>query len=433
MDFIKQPYMMAFWFGAFSALSLPLGALIGIWLKPKNKVIAGIMAFGAGALVAALTLELVHAGLRRMEYDPKPVGLGCLIGAITFVLLNKIVNERGAFLRKYSTAITHLKNKKKQRAEDLIEHMSKVDILRLLPPEEVQEIIPHVDERSFSAGATIFNQGDNGDALYMIESGKVRIDTDGTETATLEEGETFGEMALLWHEPRRATAVAITDVKTWKIHAQDFNAITGSSRTLRQAVAELAEHRKKTGEIKTPTIHADDWRKEALSNINESHLRPNMADIKKEAHESGTGAALAMWLGILIDGIPESLVIGASMTGASVSPALIGGLFLANLPESMSSATMMKRTGSSTGKILWMWISLMLLTGVGALFGNLLLGGIGHSTHAVFEGLAAGAMLAMIAQTMLPEAFEQGGGLVGIMTVLGFLAAIFLQKPPGTH
>lgn len=430
MDFISQPYMMAFWFGAFSALSLPLGAIAGIWLKPKNMVIAALMAFGAGALVAALTLELVHAGLRRMEYDPKPVGLGCLIGAIVFVVLNKLLNDRGAFLRKYSTAVGHLKHKKKKRVEELIESMSRIDIFRAMPPEEVQDIIPHVEDRDFQSGTVIFRKGDVGDALYLIRSGSVRIEMEGGKSVTLGEDATFGEMALLWNEPRTASAVAETDVKTWEVHAQDFEELIASSPILRSSVSELAEHRRKTGGLKKVEVTPEDWQKDAMSNVREEHYRPTMVDIRKEAHESGSGAALAMWLGIFIDGIPESIVIGAGMTGASVSPALIGGLFLANLPESMSSATMMKRNGSRTGKILMMWLSLMIMTAFGALIGNLVFQGIGHSTHALFEGLAAGAMLAMIAQTMLPEAYERGGGLVGIMTVLGFLVAVFLKGPP---
>ncbi len=136
---------------------------------------------------------------------------------------------------------------------------------------------------------------------------------------------------------------------------------------------------------------------------------------------------MAIWLGILLDGIPESLVIGASMIGTgSVSLALIVGVFLANFPEALSSAVGMKRQGMAFGKILWMWTSLMILTGIGAFLGNLTFGSLSLTLFVLFEGLAAGAMLAMIAETMLPEAAEQGGPANGLMTVLGFLAAVYV-------
>ena len=105
---------------------------------------------------------------------------------------------------------------------------------------------------------------------------------------------------------------------------------------------------------------------------------------------------------------------------------LIGGLFLANLPESMSSAVVMKNQGGRTRSIILMWGSLMVMTAVGAAIGNLFIADMPPQTQALLEGLAAGAMLTMIAQTMLPEAFDHGGWLTGLMTVFGFLAAIYM-------
>ena len=76
----------------------------------------------------------------------------------------------------------------------------------------------------------------------------------------------------------------------------------------------------------------------------------------------------AIWLGIALDGIPESLIIGSTMQGTQVSLALIGGLFLANFPESMSSAVVMKKTGSSINYIIGMWTSLMVMMSTGSRF-----------------------------------------------------------------
>lgn len=136
--------------------------------------------------------------------------------------------------------------------------------------------------------------------------------------------------------------------------------------------------------------------------------------------------ALAIWLGIALDGIPESLIIGSTMEGSAVSLALIGGLFLANVPESMSSAVVMKGQGGKTWSIMLMWTVLMVMTAVGAALGHMFITEAPRELQALLEGMAAGAMLAMVAQTMLPEAYEHGGWLTGLMTVCGFLAAIFM-------
>jgi zinc transporter ZupT len=127
-----------------------------------------------------------------------------------------------------------------------------------------------------------------------------------------------------------------------------------------------------------------------------------------------------------LDGIPESLIIGSTMEGSSVSLALIGGLFLANMPESMSSAVVMRRHGGRTRHILWMWTALMVMTAFGAALGNVFIADAPRELQVLLEGMAAGAMLAMIAQTMLPEAYDHGGWLTGLMTVTGFLVAIFM-------
>ena len=74
-----------------------------------------------------------------------------------------------------------------------------------------------------------------------------------------------------------------------------------------------------------------------------------------------------------------------------------------------------------------MWIFLTIMTGVGALLGNIFFKGASHLVIALFEGCAAGAMLAMVAETMLPEAYEQGGAVVGISTLLGFLATLLIK------
>lgn len=147
------------------------------------------------------------------------------------------------------------------------------------------------------------------------------------------------------------------------------------------------------------------------------------------------GAPLAIWLGILLDGIPESLVIGASVSAHGiVSLSLLAGLFLSNYPEALSSSVGMRKQGMPFGRILLMWTSLMIITGIGAALGAVFFAILPVVIYSLVQGIAAGAMLTMIAQTMLPEAYLKGGSIVGFATLLGFVAAIFfktLNSVPG--
>lgn len=146
----------------------------------------------------------------------------------------------------------------------------------------------------------------------------------------------------------------------------------------------------------------------------------------------GLQAALMIWLGILIDAVPESVVMGILVNTATQGTVLafVVGVFLANFPESMSSAGTMKLHGMKTHVIMIMWSSIMVLTGVGAFIGAVVFppGSTEDPTTqkviACIEGSCGGAMLCMIANTVLPEAFEQGGNVTGLSTLMGFLVAI---------
>jgi zinc transporter ZupT len=126
------------------------------------------------------------------------------------------------------------------------------------------------------------------------------------------------------------------------------------------------------------------------------------------------------------------LVVEAAARDATLSIAFIAGVFLANLPEAMSSAVTMRDGGMKIPRIFWMWSSLCVMTAIGAYVGAIILPPHPTGSHLYFvfavEGLAGGAMLTMIAQTMLPEAFEQGGGpTVGLATLGGFLASLCVK------
>ena len=157
-------------------------------------------------------------------------------------------------------------------------------------------------------------------------------------------------------------------------------------------------------------------------------LTPTSLEIDK-AVQKHPAATLGIWLGILLDGIPESLVIGISVTVDGALPwALVAGVFLSNLPEAMSSSVVMRNHKFARSKIILMWTSITLMTAIGAVVGNLFFQSYSDYFIAIIRGTAAGAMLTMIAETMLPEAYEQGGVIVGLATLAGFIAALYVKS-----
>lgn len=303
----KQYSSWAFYLGALSAISLFFGAIAGIFYTPKPSVIAAMTAFGAGALLAALSIELIAPTVldivhHKHDVDPEAKShaiytmgsliFGCITGGLTFFLFDEMLNNKGAFKRKISTIITHMN-------------------------------------------------------IAALRKSEVDIDKD--------------------------------------IHILD----------------------------------------------------------NKELHdelEKEDGAPMSIWLGLLVDGIPESFVIGAGFLtvlsmkiSTGVEPVfleivpftLIGGLFLANFPEAMSSAIGMKKQGFSTTKVLVLWGSMVLIVAIGSTIGYWIGAEVPHEIEVGIEGIAAGAMLTMIAQTMIPEAVHIGGPkVVGLSTLIGYLSAI---------
>ncbi|MFF5447160.1 ZIP family metal transporter [Streptomyces sp. NPDC012888] len=146
-----------------------------------------------------------------------------------------------------------------------------------------------------------------------------------------------------------------------------------------------------------------------------------------EAEAPGSGNAIA--LGALLDGIPESVVIGTSLLGGGqLGAATVGAVFVSNLPEGLASAAGMRSAGRSRRYVFALWGSIAVISGLAALAGYALLGGASGTVMATITAVAGGAILAMIADTMIPEAYSRVHLLTGLVTVVGFLSAFALAQ-----
>jgi CRP-like cAMP-binding protein len=601
--------LSALFFGLISAATLPLGAAVGVVWRPPDRTMAVLLAFGGGALLAALTIDLIAPGVDRGHFTD--LALGALLGGFLFKLLDWLVNRKGGYLRKPSTAMTYWRGQARERlhrilvgvrrtqpmgalsraaeeqllsimlirdipagaclyrADDpahnlyiiedgevelrdpqqggkVFERLRKHDAfgrmsfatglsrateaytardtrLLILPRDAFMDLLedseelralmagriggdevarylcerhglsaeevsawqqqalaslaatghydPPVHSETVSAdlvgllaheqrqgffsglseealvrvaerlihktdpeGYTFFHRGQPADRLYLLRQGTVYLfdpEDRSRKPTVVRPGDSFGAFAFLTEGTHSVTAVAHEQTQVSVLRHRDFEDLLDERSELRRHLSEYLRRNQVvdylTGQHRLDARRAAQWIDNATKRIEGGKAFPSLAEMTKQVagHE---GAAMAMFLGILLDGIPESFVIGANvLVTGGISLSLIGGLLLANLPEALSSAAGMKEQGMRIGKILWMWTSLMLITGIGAGFGALFLEGAPDAVFAWIEGIAAGAMLTMVAETMLPEAFHKGGGVVGISTLSGFLAAVFFN------
>jgi len=149
-----------------------------------------------------------------------------------------------------------------------------------------------------------------------------------------------------------------------------------------------------------------------------------------EADQSGSGLAIAV--GALIDGIPESIAIGLSILhGGAVSIATVAAIFLSNLPEGLSSSAGMRRAGRPAAYVFGVWTAIAVACGLASLAGYAVFDAFSPFVVAATTAVAAGGMLAMIVDTMIPEAVEAAHDWARRFVVLGFLVSFALTKLAG--
>jgi ZIP family zinc transporter len=148
---------------------------------------------------------------------------------------------------------------------------------------------------------------------------------------------------------------------------------------------------------------------------------------KKKEGAEGANAGLAVVLGTVLDGIPESVVLGVGLVSADPSAAMLVAVFVSNLPESMASTTDLRRAGWTSRSLLLMWTGIVLVSALSAGIGYSVFGDASDAMLAFVLAYAGGAILTMLADSMMPEAFAESGPLTGVITSVGFGIGVALS------
>jgi CRP-like cAMP-binding protein len=369
--------------------------------------------------------------------------LGMMGGGLVFLLLDQLLSAHGGYLRKGAYVLAqHTKNKHQQQVE-LIQSIGSSSFFNSMSPALMQDLIKLLHPKFLVEGETLFNIGDASNELYIVRNGSLRLShSDGTGHGA-DRGDLVGEVSFLGHQAHSTIAVAehgpaellVLHKSQYEVFARNHPEFAASVREL--ASQRISENRRQVDEA---THAKQEWADLAIQALRSNGTAlPTATDLSnmKEEHNN---AGMAIWLGNLLDVIPESFVIGTVMlsivaaktaagvplTFMEVMPlTLVGALFLANFPEALSASVNMKHQGFTTFKIIMLWSVLTVICALGAAFGAYVGESIPHSAMIVVEGIAAGAMLTMIGSAMLPEAAHLSTpNMAGFSTLVGFVCAV---------
>ena len=418
--------------GLFTTSAVMVGTTLGLYANLSKKLLAAILAFAAGVLISSLGLELAFQGARELhargfalEFAWAFISGGFATGAVVYYLASRFLDRHGAAVR----SPTRFREYVLERQQEHIELLSKCELLRHLPAEGIQDLLTFVRARHVDAGETLFRAGDAGDALYIVARGRVEV-LRGTEggasaeraIAVLGEGKAFGEMALLSGAPRTATVRALVDTDLLQIDKEAFDRLLATDRELAAGLRRLS-HERAISNLTADSADRGLWAKIATSSVD----HPSRRETEAMLSQAGHGAGLAIVLGDLLDTIPGLLVVGAKFTSlATLSVPVMLGIFIGGIPESAASAALLRKAGFRPWAIYGFWSITVVAGTLAAVAGKVFIG-TSDSLVAVFaEAMAGGSLLALVSHAMIPEALYQGGSLVVLPTVAGFLAALYL-------
>ncbi len=409
--------------GLLGASSLLIGAILGICWKPGRVITAAIMAFGSGTLLAAIAFDITQPVFENAGFIP--LLLGFALGGTFFTLIINYIDDRGGFIRHPSSSRRFFYHHRQEETSEVLDEIAHVEMLHNLSPSEVQAIIPLLKPLTVEPGTTLCEEGTPGDAMFIILSGEAEIYKGPQLMAQLGAGEMFGEMALLTGEERSASVIASTPMKLYELDKSDFDGMLTRSPHLASGLSRiLARRLRETTQSTAKAREKSDgqWRQQVLDSV-EVDFPLSEQQIQQLAKSS---APLAILVGTLMDNIPEALVIGFNVGSGHLSSSFLMAVFISNIPEALSSSVGMQQAGTKARRILTLWGGAVMLSGLTAMLGNFLSTFANAWVLGTAQALAGGAILAMLSSTMMPEAYEMGGGTVTYSTIAGFLVGFWV-------
>ena len=416
----------AFLQGILGASSLAIGAVVGVFWQPSRKFSAAIMAFGSGTLLSAIAFEITLPVYHSSHFIPLVVGF--VAGGGLFMGLTRYIDQHGGFLRKTASSRRYLFEHSQEQVSDVLHRIAHIEVMQHLSPAEKKAIIPFLTPIHAEPGEVLCEEGTPGEYFYMIVEGEAEVRKGQKVLSIMEPGEVFGEMALLTGEPRSATVVARTPMELYQLHQEQFNHVLAWSPHLAWALSRALAQRLRLATDSRVAVehHLDRWRQQLIDQVElDLLLREDPITLEGLVKRS---APLAIVIGTLIDNIPESAVIGMNSGDGHFGWSFLLAVFISNFPEALSSAAGMKQAGTKKGQILALWIGVVVLSGFCAVAGYYLESGVSPLYVALAQAISGGAILAMLASTMMPEAYELGGSSVAFSTILGFLIGFLVSS-----
>jgi zinc transporter ZupT len=217
-------------------------------------------------------------------------------------------------------------------------------------------------------------------------------------------------------------------MELYQLHQEHFHTMLTWSPHLAWSLSRaLARRLQVATESRMVVEHRfDRWRQQVMNQVElDLLLRDDQVTLENLIKQS---TPFAILVGTLIDNIPEAAVIGMNSHNSDLGWSFLLAVFISNFPEALSSATGMKQAGTKTSQILGLWIGVVILSGLCAVAGYFLQNNTSEVVVAIAQAISGGAILAMVASTMMPEAYELGGSSVVFSTILGFLLGFFISS-----
>jgi ZIP family zinc transporter len=146
--------------------------------------------------------------------------------------------------------------------------------------------------------------------------------------------------------------------------------------------------------------------------------------VERRFGDEGEAGALGIVVGSVVDGVPESIIFGIQIaTGLSVSASFLGAVLVSNVPQAIAPSADLVAAGWTARRLGRLWLLVVLACGVAAVLGYRA-GQVGAADGSVRAAIAAGGLLAMLTDSLMPFAYQHGGEWAGLATVLGFCLAI---------